>query len=523
MAELDLMELRDVVDEQLEMALVRRASVGELMGSLLPLIAARLGAESLWLRTYAEDLELHEFSHGPALPGLDGLRLRTGEDQRQAFDDDAGAAGRLYAQPLDVVGTWFGALAFSCKGSGQSAERLRAARNLVCEILDNFLFSIRAAREKHAITMELGNALRHRVLSQGLNQAVAVLERSIPIYRLLLVFVTEESSKRTLGVQFYENGKLQFDTLVETDADRERFNEIRRMASGHLSGQSDALLTHVGMKGAQEELLINGITNSVVVGKIVVTSDRGTFNTYDRELLSSFAGFIRQRIVDFNKEWRNLAASFSPDTVARLLTIDDYTGKYLAPRESEVAILYVDIAGFTRLSEQVLRTPARVAELVEAWSRDAVDIVWRHGGVFDKMVGDCIIALFGPPFYDTAPEDRLAAAIECAVDIREMTGKLSERPQFSALAGEEVGVATGIHLAPLFVGTFGPNENFTGFSSGMNNTARLQGCATKGEILVMAEAIARLPKGNKFTFGDERTAQVKNVADPLRFRLLQSR
>jgi class 3 adenylate cyclase len=73
------------------------------------------------------------------------------------------------------------------------------------------------------------------------------------------------------------------------------------------------------------------------------------------------------------------------------------------------------------------------------------------------------------------------------------------------------------------VGTFGPNENFTGFSSGMNNTARLQGCATKGEILVMAEAIARLPKGNKFTFGDERTAQVKNVADPLRFRLLQSR
>jgi class 3 adenylate cyclase len=57
----------------------------------------------------------------------------------------------------------------------------------------------------------------------------------------------------------------------------------------------------------------------------------------------------------------------------------------------------------------------------------------------------------------------------------------------------------------------------------MNNTARLQGCATKGEILVMAEAIARLPKGNKFTFGDERTAQVKNVADPLRFRLLQSR
>jgi len=520
MADLDLMELRDVVDEQLEMALVRRSSVGELMVTLLPLIAQRLDAESVWLRTYAEDLELHEFAHGPALAGLDELRLRTGEDQRQAFDDDAGQAGRLFAQPLDVVGTWFGALAFTCKGSSHSAESLRAARNLVCEVLDNFLFSIRAAREKHAITMELGNALRHRVLSQGLNQAVAVLERSIPIYRLLLVFVTEEGNERTLGVQFYENGKLQFDTLSETEGDRERFQEIRAMASGHLSGQSSALLARVGMEGAQEELLINGITNSVVVGKIVVTSDRGTFNTYDRELLSSFAGFIRQRVVDFNKEWRNLASSFSPDAVARLLTIDDYTGKYLAPRESEVAILYVDIAGFTRLSEQVLRTPARVAELVEAWSRDAVDIVWRHGGVFDKMVGDCIIALFGPPFYDSPPEARLAAAIECAVDIRAMTSKLGGRPAFAALAGEDVGVATGVHLAPLFVGTFGPNENFTGFSSGMNNTARLQGCAVKGEILVMAEAIARLPESHNFTFGEERNATVKNVADPLRFRAL---
>jgi hypothetical protein len=54
----------------------------------------------------------------------------------------------------------------------------------------------------------------------------------------------------------------------------------------------------------------------------------------------------------------------------------------------------------------------------------------------------------------------------------------------------------------------------------MNNTARLQGCAAKDEILVMADAATRLEGEPGFSFGPERAAKVKNVADPLRFRQL---
>ena len=54
----------------------------------------------------------------------------------------------------------------------------------------------------------------------------------------------------------------------------------------------------------------------------------------------------------------------------------------------------------------------------------------------------------------------------------------------------------------------------------MNNTARLQGCAVRDEILVMAEAISALGEGSGFAFGPERSAKVKNVAEPLRFRAL---
>jgi adenylate cyclase len=77
-----------------------------------------------------------------------------------------------------------------------------------------------------------------------------------------------------------------------------------------------------------------------------------------------------------------------------------------------------------------------------------------------------------------------------------------------------------VFLAPLFVGQFGPNSNFTGFSSGMNNTARLQGCAGKDEILVMEDAVQKLPSGHPFKLGEKRSMPVKNVAEPLAFRAL---
>ena len=138
------------------------------------------------------------------------------------------------------------------------------------------------------------------------------------------------------------------------------------------------------------------------------------------------------------------------------------------------------------------------------------------------MVGDCVIALFGPPFYEETPGQRLARAIQCAIDVRAMTHKVPERLAFEVLREAGLAVSTGVHLTPLFVGQFGPNSNFTGFSSGMNNTARLQGCAGRNEILVMEEAVAALPEGHAFKFGPPRSMAVKNVADPLRFRALDA-
>src|SRR5581483_9528552 len=253
-----------------------------------------------------------------------------------------------------------------------------------------------------------------------------------------------------------------------------------------------------------------------VVGRLLACSSRGRFNTYDRELLAEFGAAILDRITDFHKEWRTLARVFRPADVMRLLQTPDYEDR-LVPHEQLVAIVFADISGFTRLSEQVLVTPARIFGLVDAWGRRAVECVWAEGGIFDKMVGDCVVALFGPPFYEKEPRERLAAAIRAALAIRKMTQELPSRAGFEHLAATGLGVSIGVNLAPAMVGRFGPSDNFTAFSSGMNNTARLQHCAARDEVLVMADAAAQLPAG-AFKLGEEKSAAVKNVTQPLRFR-----
>jgi class 3 adenylate cyclase len=519
----DLFELRNLVDELIEEGLVKRWSVSESIGALLPRVAERLSLAGAFVETYGEDLELHLFAWSAegageplAIPAKADVFAKTSEAARERATVKVEGAV-VVAQHLDVAGAWFGRAGFVC-GASSDADRMAACLEAVCEVLDNHLFAIRAAREKHEITMRLGKALRHRVLREGLKNAVAVLADAMPIERLVLVCVAEESAAKTLHVQSFKGAEIEVDTLSATG---ETTAPIRVLARKYLAGESTELLDHLGVQNAQEELLINGITKSVVVGKVVATSKTGGFNTYDRELLASFAGFIRQRVVDFNKEWRSLAFSFRPDDVARLLQSDDYEKRWLAPREETVAIVYIDISGFTKLSETVLKTPANVAALVESWSRDAVEIVWENGGVFDKMVGDCVIALFGPPFYEEPPGERLRRAIRCAIEVRAMTNELPERVGLEHLKEHGVAVSTGVNLAPLFVGQFGPNSNFTGFSSGMNNTARLQGCAGRDEILVMEGAIGALPDGHGFAFGEPRSMQVKNVAAPLEFRALK--
>ncbi|MGA1603844.1 MAG: adenylate/guanylate cyclase domain-containing protein [Prochlorothrix sp.] len=257
-----------------------------------------------------------------------------------------------------------------------------------------------------------------------------------------------------------------------------------------------------------------------------VTTDP-TNLTMSQELLEQLANALNQRLMDYHKDRRYLQTFFAPVHVSRLLSIGDYPAHYLVPQLQDVAMLYTDINSFTKISEQILDTPQEVGDLVNFWSGGVVEILHRYGGVFDKMVGDCIIGLFGPPFNEVSPAEKVAAAIESALAInaytRDLTGSdvVDKVRRSSLIPG--LGVATGIHYGSVMVGQFGPNHDFTAFGREMNNTARLQGVAGFREVLVMETAygvlaMAKHPLVQRLSWSDRREATVKNVRDPLPYR-----
>lgn len=522
--------LNAAVDAQAEIALRDRLPLDHALRLWMPLLAHATHASTVFVRTIDESLSLHDYVHAEGED--DGLPFVP--DAIVQAVHDAGTvqlpvrAGVAVAQRIDVAGEHFGTAAVVVGRSLSRSELHRIERLLDtwCEEIDNHLAAIADARKKTQITRAISDALNDPVLDRGLNRALEVLRTNVQLEDLVLVFRHEEDALgESLRYKVVRGGVLTHDSERDERDDAAELDVMKARAFRVLAGDDAEVHELLGPRRYSDEQLITGVRSAKVIGRLVVSAPRGELNTFDRDLLDRFIESLRQRIVDFNREWKTLKATFCKATVDQLLREDGYREKHLAPRERVCAVMFADISGFTRLSERVLVSPEAIGRFVDRWSEAVVDAVWESHGVFDKMVGDCVIAMWGPPFFELAPDDACARALATAERVREFTRSLvghPDLPELAGLAAGELDVAIGLHFAPLFVGTFGPDQEYTGFSAGMNNTARLQGLARGGEILAMqsfVDALASRPALAE-RFGEARDAHVKNVEKPLVFRAL---
>ena len=90
----------------------------------------------------------------------------------------------------------------------------------------------------------------------------------------------------------------------------------------------------------------------------------------------------------------------------------------LGGEQREVTILFTDIRGFTSMSEKM--EPKRVVTTLNEYFSDMIDIVFKHNGTLDKIIGDELMVLYGAPI---SGENDTQRAVETAV---EMQGKIKE-------------------------------------------------------------------------------------------------
>ena len=103
-----------------------------------------------------------------------------------------------------------------------------------------------------------------------------------------------------------------------------------------------------------ETALINGLVEIAPVGKLIVRNPVGKLDPEGMDVLHIFAECLSQRLVDYDRERRNLSRHFAPTTVTQLIREASYARRFLRPRVEPVAILFSDMSSFTAISERVL-------------------------------------------------------------------------------------------------------------------------------------------------------------------------
>ena len=501
-------------DELIESCVRERLSLRAILERFLPYLEGWVGAHGAVLTTRNEHLVEESFEWG-AWNVLGGVDLDQDEGRALPLGSSTSMWIRLRLSGLEV-----GRVAVLLDGDRTSPDQERELRLVLDAIfaeLDIVLETVHTAAHKQRVIIALEELLADPVFERGVDRAVALLHHEIHATEFVLLY-RDEVERGHLRYRVYRAGALTH----ANDGSSGAHDELEATIAQHGEQLLEPDVKLIPLAGGVETLLSTGITGAHWLGKIVCAASEHGFSAFGLDVVQVMSAAMSQRLVDFNRERRHLAQFFAPAVISELVRDASYHERHLQPRVETIAVLYADINSFTKISEQVLEKPAAIAEFVNRWSATVVDLLWKHGGVFDKMVGDCVIGLFGPPFFRETDAAHARAALEAARAIAAFTASLELEAPYDRIPKSGIvpglGVAIGLNSCPMSVGLMGPNLDYTGFSSGMNNTARLQSLAGFRETLAMDSFHALVEDAPAVEFSAPMEAPVKNVARPLCYR-----
>src|SRR5262249_46293893 len=141
----------------------------------------------------------------------------------------------------------------------------------------------------------------------------------------------------------------------------------------------------------------------------------------------------------------------------------------------EVAILFADVRGSTRLGEQA--GAADFAALLNRFYLAATRTLLHHDAVIDKLIGDEVMAIFVQGISGPLYRQR---AVQAGVDLLRAVG-------YGTPDGPWLQLGAAVNAGVAYVGNVGAAVvDFTALGDTVNVAARLQQHAAAGELIVAA-------------------------------------
>ncbi len=195
-----------------------------------------------------------------------------------------------------------------------------------------------------------------------------------------------------------------------------------------------------------------------------------------------FIGSVAANYIRSNREKKRITGTFGryvDPAILKELLVQGGTAERLGGQMHEIAVLFVDIRGFTTMSESL--DPPTVVEIINRYLTLTTECIMRYHGTLDKFVGDCTMAFWNAPL---PQEDPVYLACRAAMDMVEGSKALGE--ELMRTYGRTVSFGVGVHFGPAVVGNIGAPRrmDYTAIGDTVNTASRLESNAPGGKILI---------------------------------------
>lgn len=159
----------------------------------------------------------------------------------------------------------------------------------------------------------------------------------------------------------------------------------------------------------------------------------------------------------------------------------------LGGQKKDIAVLFVDIRGFTPLSEAL--PPEKVVEVLNRYLSLTTKAVFDNRGTVDKFIGDATMAVYNAPL---DLDDYVFRAVKTGLDMASSAKELEA--EIAQVTDKKVGFGIGINCGEAVIGNIGTPQrmDYTAIGNTVNTAARLESQAKAGEVIISQEVYDRL-------------------------------